>query len=64
MEARCRGLRALFFILTVWAAACLSANLAFAASNTSVAKQRPIRVVTDDNMVPEWREVLRFQEPP
>jgi spermidine synthase len=21
-------------------------------------------VVTDDNMVPEWREVLRFQEPP
>ncbi len=22
------------------------------------------RVVTDDNMVPEWREVLRFQEPP
>ena len=52
MEARCRGLRALFFILTVWAAACLSANLAFAASNTSVAKQRPIRVVTDDNYPP------------
>lgn len=22
------------------------------------------RVVTDDNMVPEWREVLRFQDPP
>jgi hypothetical protein len=21
-------------------------------------------VVTDDNMVPEWRKVLRFQEPP
>ena len=21
-------------------------------------------VVTDDNMVPEWREVLRFQDPP
>jgi spermidine synthase len=22
------------------------------------------RVITDDNMVPEWRKVLRFQEPP
>lgn len=22
------------------------------------------RVITDDNMVPEWRQVLRFQEPP
>ena len=22
------------------------------------------RIVTDDNMVPEWRQVLRFQEPP
>jgi hypothetical protein len=21
-------------------------------------------VITDDNMVPEWRKVLRFQEPP
>jgi hypothetical protein len=22
------------------------------------------RVITDDNMVPEWRKVLRFQDPP
>ena len=29
-----------------------------------MAKTASALVVTDDNMVPEWREVLRFQEPP
>lgn len=29
-----------------------------------MAKTQAALVVTDDNMVPEWREVLRFQEPP
>jgi spermidine synthase len=29
-----------------------------------MARTEAARVVTDDNMVPEWREVLRFQEPP
>ncbi|MBX3192943.1 MAG: hypothetical protein KF819_38515 [Labilithrix sp.] len=29
-----------------------------------LARTHAARVVTDDNMVPEWREVLRFQEPP
>ena len=29
-----------------------------------MARTASARVVTDDNMVPEWREVLRFQEPP
>jgi spermidine synthase len=29
-----------------------------------LARASGARVVTDDNMVPEWREVLRFQDPP
>lgn len=29
-----------------------------------LARTQAARVVTDDNMVPEWREVFRFQEPP
>ncbi|MDB4942134.1 MAG: hypothetical protein JWP97_1668 [Labilithrix sp.] len=29
-----------------------------------MARTQAARVVTDDNMVPEWREVLRFQDPP
>jgi spermidine synthase len=29
-----------------------------------MARTLEARVVTDDNMVPEWREVLRFQDPP
>ena len=53
MESRYRGLRAVLFMLMVWAAAaCLSTNLAFAASNAPESGQRPIRVVTDDNYPP------------
>jgi len=29
-----------------------------------LARTQAARIVTDDNMVPEWREVFRFQEPP
>jgi len=29
-----------------------------------LARTAMARLVTDDNMVPEWREVLRFQDPP
>ncbi len=29
-----------------------------------LARTQAATVVTDDNMVPEWREVLRFQDPP
>jgi hypothetical protein len=29
-----------------------------------LARTQAALLVTDDNMVPEWREVLRFQEPP
>jgi len=29
-----------------------------------LARTASARLVTDDNMVPEWREVLRFQDPP
>jgi spermidine synthase len=34
------------------------------ARNSVLARTQGARVVTDDNMVPEWREVFRFQEPP
>ena len=32
--------------------------------NSVLARTQAALVVTDDNMAPEWREVLRFQEPP
>ena len=36
-----------------------ASRVGFARANAAGA-----RVITDDNMVPEWRQVLRFHNPP
>ena len=49
MGAGCRGVRAVFFLLTLWA---LAVNPACAATTATVSAESPIRVVTDNNYPP------------